>query len=132
MNNPLNTFLLNQLRLNTNNKFNFTCTIQRGSSAGTDDYGQPIPSIYSDLATDVPCNYYENAGANSGRQRPGDADYILLQPYLHVSFDTNIQIADRIKNISSIDNATVGTTYFQVLDVVQRVTYKLVILKEIG
>jgi hypothetical protein len=136
--NPLlNSHALNMLRGVRQQAFHYRCTIQRGESPGTDDYGHPMPipeDAWANHLVDVPCAFLPKGGGQQGERTGADTNYTAGLPELHVPPGTDVRVSDRISEIKNRAGDVVEATvpYYNIVQVVPRETYTLLLLEAIS
>jgi hypothetical protein len=127
---------LADLRVVSNDSQDYTCDVLRGTSAGTDSDGQPLPAVFTPNLADQPClvvQDYTLTTQNVGEQSSTNEAYELDRYLITFPVGTDVLTGDKVTNIIDRDGNDLDPTVpsWEIKDRVPRYSYLAFVLQAI-
>lgn len=101
--------------------------IERNRATGTDPYGHPLPSVWTEHITTLPCFFYERSGP--GETTAGGKTAVVVMPEMLVADDADVTEGDRVNGITDRLGRTIDDSLMDIKAVLPRATHKRVLLE---
>lgn len=107
--------------------FDHICKIQRDVNQGTNNWGQPTGSQWSNHLVNLPCHFWSFWPR---RERETGEGIVTAQSYMLVPYDTDVTVRDRVTEIKDQFGVKIAGM-FNIKAVVYRIGYKHLELESI-